>query len=63
VTTEDENVERVRAQPKFLRREGDGILPQRIWNTAADIELAISTLCTTELDDAGTWLSRVRGQL
>jgi hypothetical protein len=59
----DPNIERILAQAKFLRREGDGILPQRIWNAAADIELAISTMVTTAVNDAGAWLSRVRGRL
>jgi hypothetical protein len=52
--------DRVRAQAKFLRREGDGVLPQKIWNVAADIELAVSTLVTTAVNDASAWLSRIR---
>jgi hypothetical protein len=63
VTTDDENVERILAQAKFLRRECDGILPQRIWNIAADIEISIATLVTTAVNDASAWLSRLRGKL
>jgi hypothetical protein len=60
---DETRVARVLAQAKFLRKEGDGILPQRIWNAAADIELAISTLVTTAVSDASAWLSRLRGKL
>lgn len=59
---EDER-DRVRAQVRFLRREGDGILPQKIWNNVADIELAISTLVTTAVNDASAWLFRLKGRL
>jgi hypothetical protein len=60
--TPDER-DRVLAQAKFLRREGDGILSQRIWNIAADIELAIATLVTTAVSDASAWLSKQRKRL
>ena len=49
-------------EAKFLRREGLGILPQRLWNAAADLEIVLASTASTIVEHACTWLRGVRGQ-
>jgi len=50
-------------EAKFLRREGEGVLPQNEWNIAADLELALAATAAAPIaDDGRLWLSRFRGR-
>ena len=64
MTQKPEDVRRrVIAQALFLRAAGQKIVPQRIWNGAADIVEIATEASTGLLDNAIVWLKNQRGRL
>jgi hypothetical protein len=56
----DRRRQRALIEAKFLRREGEGGLPQKEWNIAADLEIALASATAPIVEDGRLWLSEFR---